>query len=85
MRYRESKVKTECIKIKHNPDISYYNDGSCVHPGTMTGIEIFLERQLRLRLVGWQYRVEGKILTIEKAILVDNLWHLPIRTDILSI
>lgn len=30
--YLESKVKTEGVKIKRQPDGSHYNTGSCVHP-----------------------------------------------------
>ena len=39
-RYLESKIKTDGVKIKHQPDGSYYDTGSCVHPLSITGIEI---------------------------------------------
>jgi hypothetical protein len=45
-RYLESKVKTEIIKIKNEPDNSYYNTGSCVHPQGITGIEIAGQQEL---------------------------------------
>ena len=70
-RYQESKVKTEHIKIKHELDASYFNDGSCVHPFGITGLEISFEERLMLRLVGWQYKVEGKALTIERSIFIE--------------
>ena len=67
-RYQESKVKTEGVKIKHYADKSYYNDGSCVHPCCITGLEITFEEQLRLRLVWWQYMVQRNVLTIARII-----------------
>ncbi|MDP2268930.1 MAG: hypothetical protein Q8K46_07145 [Deltaproteobacteria bacterium] len=68
-RYLESKVKTEIIKIKNEPDPSYFNTGSCVHTLSITGIEISFEEELRFRLVEWQYTPEGNVLTIQRTIL----------------
>ncbi|MDA8126572.1 MAG: serine/threonine protein phosphatase [Deltaproteobacteria bacterium] len=65
-RYLESKVKTERIEIKHQPDGSYYNTGSCVHPLSITGIEITYEDGLQLRLVEWGQATEGHTLTIQR-------------------
>lgn len=70
-RYLESKVKTDGTKIKHHSDKSYYNDGSCVHPSGITGLEISFEEQLRVKLVEWQYIVEVNILNIERMILAE--------------
>jgi len=67
-RYLESKVKTEGIQIKHQPDGSYYNTGSCVHPFSITGIEITFEGSHgpRLCLVEWGEATEGHALTIQR-------------------
>lgn len=67
-RYLESKVKTEGVKIKHQPDGSYYNTGSCVHPLSITGIEIMFEGSHgpRLCLVEWGQATEGHAVTIQR-------------------
>jgi len=65
-RYLESKVKTEGIVIKHQPDVSYYNTGSCVHPLGITGIEIIYENGPQFRLVEWGQGTEGCLLTIQR-------------------
>jgi UDP-2,3-diacylglucosamine pyrophosphatase LpxH len=67
-RYLKSKVKTEAVKIKHQPDGSYYNTGSCVHPFSITGIEITFEGSHgpRLCLVEWGQATEGHVLTIQR-------------------
>ena len=67
-RYLESKVKTEGIEIKHQPDRSYYNTGSCVHPLSITGIEITFEGSHgpRLCLVEWGQATEGHAVTIQR-------------------
>jgi len=67
-RYLESRVKTEGVKIKHQSDRSYYNTGSCVHPLSITGIEITFEGGPgpRLHLVVWGQATEGHALTIQR-------------------
>jgi len=67
-RYLESKVKTEGIEIKQQPDGSYYNTGSCVHPLSITGIEITFEGNQgpRLCLVEWGQATEGHAMTIQR-------------------
>jgi len=67
-RYLESKVKTDGIKIKHKPDRSYYNTGSCVHPMSISGFEITFETGVHLRLVEWSQAIEGQRMTIEKTV-----------------
>jgi len=54
-------------KIKHQLDGSYYNTGSCVHPLSITGIEITHEVGPQLRLVEWGQATEGHSLTIQRA------------------
>ena len=67
-RYLESKIKTEGIKIKHQPDGSYYNTGSCVHPLSITGLEITFDggHNPQLRLIEWGQATEGHALTIQR-------------------
>ncbi len=65
-RYLESKVKTEGIEIKYQPDGSYYNTGSCVHPLSITGIEITYEGGPQLCLVEWGQATEGHAVTIQR-------------------
>ena len=71
-RYLESKVKTDGIKIKNQPDGSYYNTGSCVHQLCITGIEITFENGPRLRLVKWGQATEGNTLTIKRTVLEET-------------
>jgi hypothetical protein len=66
-RYLESKVKTDGIKIKNQPDGTYYNTGSCVHPLSITGIEITYDGGPQLRLVEWGQATVGHALTIQRA------------------
>jgi len=67
-RYLESKIKTEGIKIKHQPDGNYYNTGSCVHPLSITGFEITFDGGTgpQLRLIEWGQATEGHALTIQR-------------------
>ena len=71
-RYLESKVKTDGIKIKNQPDGSYYNTGSCVHQLCITGIEITFENGPQLRLIKWGQATEGKALTIQRTVLEET-------------
>jgi UDP-2,3-diacylglucosamine pyrophosphatase LpxH len=70
-RYLESKVKTEDVKINHQPDGSYYNTGSCVHSLCITGIEITFENGPYLRLIKWGQATEGYALTIQRTVLEE--------------
>lgn len=70
-RYLESKVKTDGVKIKNQPDGSYYNTGSCVHSLCITGIEITFENGPCLRLIKWGQATEGHVLTIQRTVLEE--------------
>ena len=59
-------LKTDGIKIKYQPDGTYYNTGSCVHPFSITGIEIIFDSGPHLRLVEWGQATEGHALTIQR-------------------
>jgi len=71
-RYLESKVKTDGIKIKNQPDGSYFNTGSCVHSLCITGIEITFENGPQLRLIKWGQATEGNALTIQRTVLEET-------------
>ena len=71
-RYLESKVRTDGVKFKHQPDRSYFNTGSCVHPLCITGIEITFENGPRLRLVKWGQATDGHALTIQRTVLEET-------------
>jgi len=67
-RYLESKVRTDGVQFRHQLDRSYYNTGSCVHPLSITGIEITFDGGPgpRLCLVEWGQATEGHALTIQR-------------------
>lgn len=71
-RYLESKVRTDGVKFKHQPDRSYFNTGSCVHPLCITGIEITFENGPRLRLVKWGQATEGNTVTVQRTVLEET-------------
>jgi hypothetical protein len=71
-RYLESKVRTDGVNFKHQPDRSYYNTGSCVHPLCITGIEITFEKGPRLRLIKWGQATDGNTLTIQRTVLEET-------------
>ena len=71
-RYLESKVRTDGVKFKHQPDRSYFNTGSCVHPLCITGIEITFENGPRLRLIKWGQATESNALTIQRTVLEET-------------
>jgi hypothetical protein len=71
-RYLDSKVRTDGVKFKHQPDRSYFNTGSCVHPLCITGLEITFENGPRLRLVKWGQATEGNALTIQRTVLEET-------------
>jgi hypothetical protein len=48
---------------------SYYNTGSCVHPLSITGIEITFDNGPQLRLVEWGQAIEGNRLLIIRDVL----------------
>jgi len=68
----ESKIKADRVQIKNLSDQSYYNTGTCIHPSSITGIEITFESCPRLRLIEWVYSVERNHMTIRKEELVGE-------------
>lgn len=71
-RYLDSKVRTDGVSFKHQPDRSYFNTGSCVHPLCITGIEITFENGPCLRLVKWGQATEGNTVTIHRSVLEET-------------
>lgn len=71
-RYLDSKVRTDGVSFKHQPDRSYFNTGSCVHPLCITGLEITFENGPCLRLVKWGQATEGNAVTIHRTVLEET-------------
>ena len=70
-RYMESKIKTDGINIKHHPDKVYFNDGCCVHPGSITCLEVNIEKVMSYKLVEWQYASEKSVLMMLRKIFEE--------------
>lgn len=71
-RYLESKVKTDGVKIENQPDASYFNTGSCVHPLSITGLEISLEDATSVALIEWCHAYTADKLFIKRTILFNS-------------
>jgi len=70
MRLQAIKFKAEDAAHFHDlRDPRYYNTGSCVHPMSITGLEIYLNDKIQLYLVEWTYTYEENILAIKKVTL----------------
>jgi len=50
-------------------DPRYYNTGSCVHPLSITGIEIIICDDISFSLVEWDHALEGNIMTVRRDVL----------------
>lgn len=66
-RYLESRLKTDIIKIKKEPDNGYLNSGYCVHPLCIIGIEITIPQW---RLITWHYASKDGLLRINCSCLI---------------
>ena len=49
-------------KTDRNP--CYYNTGCCVHPRSITGLEITMTDKINFQLVEWKFRTEGSAVSI---------------------
>ncbi|MCX5828704.1 MAG: metallophosphoesterase [Deltaproteobacteria bacterium] len=71
-RYLESQLRTTGVKAKYSSDTGYYNTGSCVHPQSITALEILpsLDAVPKFRLIEWRYaaHLDGS-LYVERGIL----------------
>jgi len=50
-------------------DPRYYNTGSCVHPMSITGLEISFDDQIQSNLIEWLYATEANMLTVKRLAL----------------
>lgn len=70
MRLQEVRFKgDDTAHFQARRDPGYYNTGSCVHPMSVTGLEIYLDDEIQLYLVEWIYTYEENILAIKKVTL----------------
>ena len=71
-RYLESQLRTTGVKAKYSSDTGYYNTGSCVHPQSITAMEILpaFDAAPSFRLIEWRYaaHLDGS-LYVERGIL----------------
>ncbi|MFA5284955.1 MAG: hypothetical protein WC347_05075, partial [Smithellaceae bacterium] len=49
-------------KTDRNP--CFYNTGCCVHPRSITGLEITMTDKIHFQLVEWKFRTEGSAVSI---------------------
>jgi len=69
LRYLDCKVKTEHLQITHKADRCYYNTGSCVHPSSIMGLEVYFEAGIQCSLVEWRYATDGGIVAVKRDLL----------------
>ena len=67
MRLQELRFKAEDgVSLQARRDHGYYNTGSCVHPLSITGLEIHFEDGIQFGLVQWLCTLEGNALTVKR-------------------
>jgi len=73
MRLQALRFKAEtAAQLKTRRDYRYYNTGSCVHPMSITGIEITFENGPYFRLIEWGQVTAGNALTIQRTIFEET-------------
>jgi hypothetical protein len=60
-------IDVEPLEAKRDP--RYYNTGSCVHPLSITGLEIWFDGKIRYRLIEWHCDAEGNMLGVKRVVL----------------
>ncbi len=50
-------------------DPRYYNTGSCVHPLSITGLEIWFDDKIRYRLIKWHCAADRNMLGVKRVVL----------------
>ncbi len=56
----------EAAHLQARRDPFYYNTGSCVHPMSITGLEMLYNGKIRFNLIEWQCAIEGNMLAIKR-------------------
>jgi len=70
MRLQELRFKDKIsadLHARRNP--RYYNTGSCVHPMSITGLEISFDDQIQSNLIEWLCATEANMLTVKRLAL----------------
>jgi UDP-2,3-diacylglucosamine pyrophosphatase LpxH len=62
-------VDVEPLEAKRDP--RYYNTGSCVHPLSITGLEIWFDNEIQYRLIKWHCDVDRNMLGVQRVIVVQ--------------
>jgi len=57
------------VHFQERRDSRYYNTGSCVHPMSITGLEISFDDQIRSNLIEWLCATEANMLTVKRLAL----------------
>ena len=70
MRLQELRFKDKISADLHaRRDPRYYNTGSCVHPMSITGLEISFDDQIQSNLIEWLCATEANMLTVKRLAL----------------
>ena len=72
MRLQTLRFTTEAASsVQDRRDSHYYNTGSCVHPMTITGIEITLDKCPHLEMVEWGLATENGKMTVRRIAVIS--------------
>jgi len=70
MRLQALRFKAEdSAHLPDRRDPRYYNTGSCVHPLSITGLEIFFGGEIRFNLIEWLCAAAENMLTVKRLAL----------------
>jgi len=72
MRMQTLRFKDEdTFQFQNRRDNRYYNTGSCVHPMTITGIEITFGECPHLEMLEWGLATESGKITVRKIAVIS--------------
>ena len=70
MRLQTLRFKAEdSSHLQDRRDPRYYNTGSCVHPLSITGLEISFDGEIQYNLIEWLCAAEENILVVKRVVL----------------
>jgi predicted phosphodiesterase len=70
MRLQTFRFKAEdSSHLQDRRDPRYYNTGSCVHPLSITGLEISFDGEIQYNLIEWLCAAEENILVVKRVVL----------------
>jgi hypothetical protein len=64
---RFKRIEVDPLEAKRDP--RYYNTGSCVHPLSITGLEIGFDDKIRYRLIKWHCDADRNMLGVKRVVL----------------